>query len=121
MIDTYTNRTEVTVASWPKCYPCTQRFSQLNARQRAELDIQVPYPVEVYGIVGREAARDPKCKYRLVFNVGCHGKEQQFAVETPRWYGMAMEIVRLGKYVVFVPNGKGGFKVARFTELGWQM
>jgi len=79
--------------------------------------ITIPYPVEVYGIEGMEKPITVHGKYRLIVTVECHGEAQRFLVETLSTHGSAAEIVRMGKYYAFIPNGRGGYTVKRYTEV----
>jgi hypothetical protein len=56
-----TYSTQVTHESWPKCFRCS--------RARG-----APYPVEYFGIVGREAPRMQGSAYRLIVEVRCTGE-----------------------------------------------
>lgn len=84
---------------------------------REELGIAIPYPVEVYGIEGMEKPITAAGKYRLIVTVECHGEAQRYVVETLSTHGQAAEIVRMGKYFAFVPNGRGGYTVKRYAEV----
>lgn len=84
---------------------------------REALGIAIPYPVEVYGIEGMERPVTCRGKCRLVVTVECHGEAQRYVVETLSTHGQAAEIVRMGKYFAFVPNGRGGHTVKRYAEV----
>jgi hypothetical protein len=104
-------RTETTDASWPKCYRCTARFQDMSPRDRRLQLISLPYPVEGCQLLTRETPLSPRAKYKLVVRATCHGEQHQFVMECPRRWGLTAEQQALGAIWVFVPNGRGGYKV----------
>lgn len=115
----FANRVQVTTQSWPKCYRCTLRLQDMKLRplDLVASGVELPYPVEAYGFVGREKPVSLRGKYRTVWEVECHGERQKFAIETDQEEGEAAEIANLGRYYVFCPNGKGGYMVRRWQDV----
>lgn len=107
-------QTAVTEVSWPKCWRCTARMRDgLSVAQESDFStvkMAGLYPVEKYGIVGREDSKIAGGRYRLIVEAGCHGQEMRFAVEIPRHWGQTSELVVLGAIDCFKPAGPGRVK-----------
>lgn len=106
-----TYKTETTDRSWPKCARCTERFEHMAKLERELMGIELPYPVESFGILTREAPSELKSRYKLVVEAKCHGATHRFVMECPRRWGLTAEQIAFGHVWAFVPGVGGRFKV----------
>lgn len=79
-------RVEAQYEHWPKCYRCS-------------VELDRPYPVERYKVLGREPSRRADGKYDLILDVACtHGEARRVRLEresqlVQRLWGMAGGLV----------------------------
>jgi hypothetical protein len=89
--------------SWPKCDRCSKRLGR-------------PYPVETFGMVGRERPRQRRDKQRIIAEVECHGERQEFALDCPIWAAEANIHDMFGQTICFIQLGGGRYGTGLLTQ-----
>lgn len=87
---------EQSTKAWPKCARCSARLKR-------------PYPVESFGVVGRERSRELHGRYVLIVEVECHGETQHGGLPIPDWYTDGKVIELMSKSIFFVRRGPGAY------------
>lgn len=103
--------------SWPKCHRCSVRLETAPRWMQAAAGLTRAgwYPVEVYGLLGRERATMLNERYKLIIEASCHGEHEVTKLPIWRWYPEG-KVVELVSNVVFFKR-PGGIEMRTMAGL----